>query len=75
MCVPEQGGGEKGINDDDSDIEDDDNDPLPPVLDTPPVPPGEVDQEQMVPMDAVEPPPPATVLQRSTRPHRPPDRF
>ena len=71
-------GGEKGINNDDSDIEDDDDDPLPPVLDTLPVPalpPGEVDQEQMVPMDAVEPPPPAPVLRRSTRHHRPPDRF
>ena len=58
-------GGEKGINNYDSDIEDDDDDPLPPVLDTLPVPalpPGEVDQEQMVPMDAVEPPPPAPVL-------------
>ena len=52
-------GGEKGINNDDSDIEDDDDDLLPPVLDTPPVPalpPGDVDQEHMVPMDAVEPP-------------------
>ena len=71
-------GGEKGINNDDSDIEDDDDDPLPPVLDTLPVPalpPGEVDQEQMVPMDAMEPPPPAPVLRRSTRHHRPPDRF
>ena len=70
-------GGEKGVNNDDSDIDDDD-DPLPPVLDTPPVPalpPGEVDQEQMVPRVPVEPPPPAPVLRRSTRPHRPPDRF
>eukprot|EP00731_Ephydatia_muelleri_P005042 Em0002g1218a len=71
-------GGEKGINNDDSDIEDDDDDSLPPVLDTLPVPalpPGEVDQEQMVPMDAMEPPPPAPVLRCSTRHHRPPDRF
>ena len=70
-------GGEKGVNNDVSDIDDDD-DPLPPVLDTPPVPalpPGEVDQEQMVPRVPVEPPPPAPVLRRSTRPHRPPDRF
>ena len=71
-------GGEKGVNNDDSDIDDDDDDPLPLVLDTPPVPalpPGEVDQEQMVPMDPVEPPPPAPVLQCSTCPHHPPDRF
>ncbi|KAL5517714.1 hypothetical protein EMCRGX_G003317 [Ephydatia muelleri] len=43
-------GREKGINNDDSDIEEDDDDPLPPVLGTPPVPalpPGEVDQQQM----------------------------
>ena len=66
--------GEKGVNNDDGDMDDDD-DPLPPVLDTPPVPalpPGEVDQEQMVPMD---PPPTAPVLRRSKRTHRPPDRF
>ena len=69
--------GEKGVNHDDGDMDDDD-DPLPPVLDTPPVPalpPGEVDQEQMVPMDPVEPPPPALVLRRSKRTPHPPDRF
>ena len=45
------------------------------ALPVPALPPGEVDQEQMVPMDAMEPPPPAPVLRRSTRHHRPPDRF
>ena len=68
---------EKGDNNDDGDMDEDD-DPLPPVLDTPSVPAlpsGEVDQEQMVPMDLVEPPPPAPVLRCSKRTHRPPDRF
>ena len=70
-------GGEKEIDNDDNDIDDDD-DPLPPVLDAPPVPalpPGKVDQEQMVPIDPVEPHAPAPVLRCSTRLHCPPDRF
>ena len=75
-----QNRGKKGSDNYDSDIDDDGDDPLPPVLDTctppgPALPPEEVDQEQMVPMDPVEPPPPALVLQHSTCPHHPPDRF
>ena len=64
----------EGINNPDRNT--DNNDPLPSVLVTPPVharPPGEVDEEQMVSIVPVEPPPPAPGLRRSKRLHRPPD--